>query len=214
MRKRAPGAGRRPQGEFHGKSETLATRILPSTRAALDRAAKKNKRSLSQEVEYRLRLSIRSGDRKNRGIHIRALGEAVMLVAQFVEHATEKRWNEDAFTGEALRRGIEFLIRHFAARGNPITPPTVEKVVANWPWAESYRSAAGLGETESGRVIALIESWAFRSLEELVEGVRTMPGLHVPYEWYAHADLLRDLGSGWERARSFERERREEEKRS
>jgi hypothetical protein len=204
-RKRAPGAGRKPRGEFRGKSATLATRIMPSTRAALERAARENKRSLSQEVEYRLRLSLGSGNRKNRGKHIRALGEAIMLVAQFVERATEKRWNEDAFTGEALRRGVELLISHFAARGNPIAPPSVEKLVANRPGAgESYRSAVGLGETESGRVITLIESWAFRSLEEIVEGARTMPGVHVPDEWYMHADLLRDLGSGLERARSFE----------
>jgi hypothetical protein len=213
-RNRAPGAGRKPRGEFRGKSETLATRVMPSTRAALDRAARKNKRSLSQEVEYRLRLSMFDA-RKNYAKHIRALGEAVMLVAQFVERASEKRWNEDAFTGEALRRGVELLISHFATRGNPITPPTVEKAVANRPGAgESYRSAAGLGETESGRVIALIESWAFRSLEEIVEGARTMPGLQVPDEWYMHTDLLRDLGSGLERARSFESSRREKEKRS
>jgi hypothetical protein len=209
-RKRAPGAGRKPRGEFRGKSATLATRIMPSTRAALDRAARENERSLSQEVEYRLQLSI-GDDRKNRRQHIRALGEAVMLVARFVERATEKRWNEDAFTGEALRCGVEFLISHFAARGTPITPRSVEETVARRPGAgEAYRSPSGLGETESGRVITLIESWAFRSLDEIVQGhpsARMMPGVrvHVPEEWYLHAQLLRDLGSGLERARAMEK---------
>jgi hypothetical protein len=209
-RKRAPGAGRKPRGEFRGKSATLATRITPATRAALDRAAKKNGRSLSQEVECRLRLSI-GDERKNRGRHIRAFGEAVMLVAAFIERATEKRWNDDAFTGEALRRGIEFLISHFAARGTPVTPRSVEETVAEKPGAgEDYRSPSGLGLTEAGRVIALIESRAFRSLDEIVQGhrnARMMPGMdvYVPEEWYLHEQLLRDLGSGLERARSIER---------
>jgi len=209
-RKRAPGAGRKPRGEFRGKAATLATRVRPDTRAALDRAAKENKRSLSQEVEYRLRLSI-GLDRKNRGQHIRALGEAVMLVAQFVERATEKCWNEDAFTGEALRCGVEFLISHFAARGTPITPRSVEETVARRPGpGEAYRSPSGLGELEAGRVITFIESWTFCSLDEIVEGhrsARMIPGVrvHVPEEWYLHAHLLRDLGSGLERARAMEK---------
>ena len=40
-KKRAPGAGRKPRGEFKGKSATLTTRITSETRAALDRAAQK-----------------------------------------------------------------------------------------------------------------------------------------------------------------------------
>jgi hypothetical protein len=205
-RKRAPGAGRKPRGEYRGKSATLATRIRPDTRAALDRAARENKRSLSQEVEYRLRHSIGSDDRKKRGKHIRALGEAVMLVAQFVERATEKRWNEDAFTGEALRRGVEFLISHCAPRGTPVTPKSVEEAVAKRPGAgEAYLSASGLGETEAGRLITLIETWNFWSIEEIIQNTRMMPGAHVPKEWYAYEQLLRELGSGLERARAMEK---------
>jgi hypothetical protein len=179
---------------------------MPDTRAALDRAARKNKRSLSQEVEHRLRRSIRSEDRKNRGKHIQALGEAVMLVAQFVERATEKRWNEDAFTGEALRRGVLFLISHFAGQGTPITPRSVEETVARRPGAsEAYRSPAGLGETEAGRLITLIEAWAFSSIEEVGLGTPLSSSVYVPEEWYLHAQLLRDLGSGWERRRAIEK---------
>ena len=40
-RKRAPGAGRKPRGEFKNKSRTLTTRITAATREALERAAKK-----------------------------------------------------------------------------------------------------------------------------------------------------------------------------
>jgi predicted HicB family RNase H-like nuclease len=57
--KRAPGGGRKPQGEFKGKASMLCTRITPETRMALEMAAKESGRSLSQEVEIRLEYSFR-----------------------------------------------------------------------------------------------------------------------------------------------------------
>src|SRR5262249_14321658 len=109
-KKRAPGAGRKPRGPFKGKSATLTTRITPETRAALERAAQKSGRSLSQEVEHRLDGSIRREREHARNRHVRALAEAVALVTERVEGATEKRWLDDTFTGDALRYGIEFLV--------------------------------------------------------------------------------------------------------
>jgi hypothetical protein len=50
-RKRAFGGGRKPLGEFKGKTTTLTTRITPQTKAALERRAKQHGRSLSQEIE-------------------------------------------------------------------------------------------------------------------------------------------------------------------
>jgi hypothetical protein len=46
-----------PRGEFHNKSAVLSTRIREDTRAALERAAAASGKSLSQEIEYRLRSS-------------------------------------------------------------------------------------------------------------------------------------------------------------
>src|SRR5262245_32519160 len=100
--KRAPGAGRKPRGEFKGKTETLTTRITPQTRAELERAAKKSRRSLSQEVEHRLDYSIRRDYEHNRDRHVRGLAEAIAILAHWVERATQKRWIDDSFTAEAL----------------------------------------------------------------------------------------------------------------
>ena len=60
-RKRAPGAGRKPKGEFAGKTATVTTRIMPDTREALEAAALASNRSLSQELELRLSTSILVG---------------------------------------------------------------------------------------------------------------------------------------------------------
>jgi hypothetical protein len=209
-RKRAPGAGRKPRGEFQGKTAVLTTRITPETRAALERAAAKNKKSLSQQVEHGLReyLSTLKGNRERRD-HIRALGEAIMLVAQYIERATGQCWNEDAFTGEAIRQGCTMLITHFAPRGTPVTPRLIEEAATRLPGkvAEGYSDAAGVGQTEAGRVITSIESWNFRTLSEVQSITRTISDAHFPEEWYAREQLFRKLGSGWKGAQAKEKRR-------
>jgi hypothetical protein len=172
----------------------------------LERASSKNDRSLSQEVESRLDLSIRKERNSGRGRHLRALGEAVMLVAQCVERATEKHWNEDAFTGEALRRAVESLISHFAPRGTPVIPASIREAAAKRPdqTGDAYRRSAGVGVTEAGRVITWIESWNFRTIDE-VERINRSIGSHFPEEWYAHEQLFRELKSGWKGAQVREK---------
>jgi hypothetical protein len=201
-KKRAPGAGRKPRGEFQGKSAVLTTRITPQTRAALERAAAKGNRSLSQVVEHGLCWYLSLFKRApERGDHVRALGEAVTLVAHYVERATEQKWNEDAFTGEALRHGCASLIAHFAPRGTPVKPRLIKEAATRLPSskaAETYSDPEGVGITEAGKVISSIESWSFSPTFEQVQSV----GADLPDEWYTHEQLFRVLGSGWKRAQA------------
>jgi len=67
-KRRAPGGGRKPQGEFHGKSTTMTTRITPMLRKALDEACEASGRSLSQEVEYRLAQSVMTQFMRKEGL--------------------------------------------------------------------------------------------------------------------------------------------------
>src|SRR5262245_47348861 len=87
--KRAPGGGRKPQGEIKGKSATFATRITPETRAALDRSAKRNGRSLSQEVEILLNRALGRPEisdwRAWRGRHHYGLGRLLGYTADRLE---------------------------------------------------------------------------------------------------------------------------------
>jgi len=62
MGKRGP----QPRGEYGrsiGRTAVLSTRLQPDTRARLSAAAKTNKRSLSQELEHRLRASFIEEDK-------------------------------------------------------------------------------------------------------------------------------------------------------
>jgi len=197
-RKRAPGGGRKPRGEFKNKSRTLTTRITAATRTALERAAKKSGRSLSQEIESRLDISIRRDRDRDHHRHIRALAQAIAFVTERVERATGKCWREDPFTGEALRHAIEFLVFHYAPHGELVVPASVEAAAARVPpeARDGYLNPVEVGQHEAGWLI----SWIEMDLGQGGHLSSPLPGYHVPDEWYAYADLFSDLGSGWTRA--------------
>ena len=205
-KKRAPGAGRKPRGEFSRKTSTITTRITPGTRKALERAAEKTSRSLSQEVEHRLDGSIRRDYEHNRDRHIRGLAEAIAILTHWVERATQKRWIDDPFTAEALRRGIEFLVFHFGAPGTPEVPASVKDAAARMPpqARDQSMTPAGVGHAAAGGLI----SWIEMNLNEggrLSRPFVTDPHkfdpskFYVPQEWYPYSQLFSDMGSGWAR---------------
>jgi len=207
-RKRAPGAGRKPRGEFKGKTMTLTTRITPETRAALERAAKKSSRSLSQEVEHRLNASIRKDYAHNRHPHIRALAEAIAMLTFWLEGRTQKHWNDDPFTAEALRRAIESFVVRFGAAGAPEIPASIKEAVARMlptlPYRDQFLTPAGVGDDVASHIISWIEH---------LEGWRLSPTpdkrFDVPDEWYLYSQLASDLGFSW--VRRWQKAMRKEE---
>jgi hypothetical protein len=83
MGKRGP----RPRGEYENKTAVFSTRIRPDTRRALEAARIKSGRSLSQELEHRLRQSFHEdkveitlfGNKQNAAI-VRLLGLQIRAV--------------------------------------------------------------------------------------------------------------------------------------
>ena len=143
-RTRALGAGRKPKGDYRGKSATFTTRIQPDLRAALDQAAQENNRSLSQEVEKRLDESFKLPARMARDFgppHIAAFSRLVSEVGQTVEVLTGKRWREDRFTFEALKSAVNILLDRLAAEGDVQLP---ERCAASANASDVH--SPGLGE--------------------------------------------------------------------
>jgi hypothetical protein len=163
-RKRRPGAGRKPGGEFPGKSATFTTRIQPSTRRALEEAAKERPDgSISAAAEHILKTVLlkQSGEPRNN-----AIAAAVVLLAENIERDTKKNWREDPFTGFALCYAAEHLLLHFtpdlASEGNPPAPPAVEEAATKMPaeYAEQFRKPAGFGRMLAQFLIREIEQAA------------------------------------------------------
>ncbi len=117
------GRGRPPQGEYAGKAATFSTRITPGLRAALDRAAKRNGRSLSQEVERRLENSFDKKLQRDRREELadsfggtEGLG-LVLLLGELVNQVTvggAYRWSRDPSTYLQLVKGIDAVLAALA----------------------------------------------------------------------------------------------------
>jgi hypothetical protein len=125
MGKRGPA----PKGEFEGKSRVFSTRIREDTRSALEDAARKSGRSLSQEIESRLQRTFTEdrtidaafGSRRNYAL-------MVMLanVINWTENQTSSAkadWVDDPYSFDLVVRGINALLEHFKPPG-PI-PQTI-----------------------------------------------------------------------------------------
>jgi len=159
-RKRAPGAGRKPRGDYSGKTDTFTTRITRDTRHALEQAATASRRSLSQEVEHRLRLSLHKPAGKE---HNRALGHAVVILAERIERETEKDWRRDPYTGQALCHAVGMMLQYFAAAAAadpPAVPTAIEKKAAKLiapDFAEHYRKPARFGHLRGLNLVTEIE---------------------------------------------------------
>ena len=169
--KRRSGGGRKQGGEFPGKTATFTTRIQPSTRRALEEAAKaRPDGSISAAAEYILKTVLQkpSGQPRNN-----ALAAAIVLLAENIERDTKKNWREDPFTGFALCYAAEHLLLRFTpaliSEGNPAAPPAVEEAAAKRPpeFAEQLRKPAGFGRIQAEFLIREIEQAA--SLEPINE---------------------------------------------
>jgi hypothetical protein len=181
----------RPRRSNVGLREQIPVRVDPKVKQALENAAAKKRRSLTLEIESRLAASLGEGHQA----HVRALIEAIGLLAKNLERRTSKRWVADAFTAQALIAGVDRLLFHFGRHGNPVTPEAIKATAAKMPAAEreSHCTPKSLGESEAGMLITMIEN----ALPPLPLKLEFGPSLG-----WGHYELLRDLGSGWQRNRA------------
>src|SRR5262245_45161863 len=154
-RKRKPGGGRKP-GSAAGPAVHFNTRIAPEIRRRLEQEAKRNKRSLSQEIEFRLKDSFDFPEwvQKQFGEnHHYALAYLVARIAIGVESKTDGRccWRKDPFTGKALRAGIDLILQRVIPEGPIEIPLAVKQSAKNlaglWPPEQIafYNTPEGVG---------------------------------------------------------------------
>jgi hypothetical protein len=104
------------------KGSILSVRVSPATRWRLEKAAEKNRRSLSREVEGRLDFSF-SRHGTGRPTHIADLAELVALLAQSVERKTRGEWDRNHVTREWLIKAFADLVDLYSKA--TVTPTSV-----------------------------------------------------------------------------------------
>jgi hypothetical protein len=142
--KRAPGGGRKPKGEFAGKSSAFSTRITPGLRAALDAESERTGKSISQIVERRLRESLEEQKRMQRNLgkdHVKALAYLVAHMATNIEARTKARWHQDMFTNRAVAAAIASTVHRCRPEGDledvSAALPAIEEFIADG--AEAFK---------------------------------------------------------------------------
>ena len=165
-RKRAPGGGRKPTGPFANKLSTLSTRITQETRDRLEQATARRRAeqgatpwSLSQEIEFRLRESLKLPEELRKAekawgpAHIKALAQLVSRLVKSVEQtvgadkeASDLSWHRNSYTHAAVARAIAVLLAHYKPAGRAQTPPKVKRD-REWIEREASKEQAKLQQT-------------------------------------------------------------------
>jgi hypothetical protein len=145
--------GRKPKGEYSGKSLVFSTRISPELRGALEKAAKLSGRSLSQEVEHRLRRSFAEdetivdlfGSRQTYRV-MRMMADAIQICqrpGEAVGHPDMTfDWMANAAAFHMARQAIVSVLDMIAPDGTPGTEDQVKaaevlgEAVAGMLWSK------------------------------------------------------------------------------
>jgi hypothetical protein len=88
----------------------LATRVTLETRKSLDAAARKSGRSLSQEVERRLRDSLKVSDKADRQPESAALAYVVTRLAETISAVSKRPWHRNRWCIETLKFAVTKLL--------------------------------------------------------------------------------------------------------
>jgi hypothetical protein len=137
--------GPAPRGEYVGKSSVFSTRIRPDLRQKLEQAAKKTGRSLSQEIEHRLRRSFVEDEKISEMFGDRRTFLLMQMMAMAIQFK-----GDDSRPGEWLEHPDDFEIAIAAALAvlEAVRPPG--SVDTDNPFVAFANR--GLGETISSRI--------------------------------------------------------------
>jgi TraY domain len=189
------------KGEFAGQTAVLSTRIRPKTREYLEAAAKKSGRSLSQEIEFRLRNSFTNDERWEAAFGSRKNFAIMRTMASLAESMINVKnrgadWTSDPYLFDQVAKAIGFVLELIRPPGD--LPQTVEDALDHggarqWKWqaAELFREikevdpALPVSEKSKGLAVRLKDD-----LGEIAERVK------LPYKTIATAPAKAREGRG------------------
>jgi hypothetical protein len=140
-RKRAPGGGRKPEGRFAGNTERISVRCTPEIKDRLEIAAKKNERSLPQEIQERLQRTFDDETDRGRDSPTWALLWMVEYAAlQFRgRDKDEPAWRTNPAEFEGLKRAIDRILARLRPEGDAAESLVRTAAEPNSPLARAER---------------------------------------------------------------------------
>jgi len=144
MGKRGPS----PQGEYSGKSKVFSTRIRADLRSSLDAAAKVSGRSLSQEVEHRLRRTFVDEDRSENAFGSRRNYLLMRMAATALQSAQNPQnpkaeWLDDPVAFDQAMKFLNAVLKQVRPKGSaaPVSDASQtlsDRVTANYTAASVW----------------------------------------------------------------------------
>jgi hypothetical protein len=125
--------GQPPRGPYAGKSAVLAWRVRPETRADIERAAQASGRSMSQEVEHRLKGSFaedkeikdRFGSERSYAV-MRLMASTIVAIRP--AGAADADWLNDPVLFDRAVEGIAAVLAHLRPKGRRPSKKSIWKI--------------------------------------------------------------------------------------
>jgi hypothetical protein len=174
-RKRAPGAGRPPKGEFSGLKAQMSLRMPVELREQIEAAAKLSGKNPSQELMRRLRDTFyRDGERSRDPAQYALcflLGELIELVARTTSDVRKpSAWRSDPFAFRVIKLAFDKILGALEPSGE-IRPLSGERSYAGLVIAANDESPEAMANTAASAII----TWLVRpqmSDDVVVDGER------------------------------------------
>jgi Arc-like DNA binding domain len=172
-RKRAPGGGRKPKGDFSELTTPLTIRMPGEMRKELEAAAKKGCKSVTQELLRRLQNSFNRDRKKSRDPALQAICYLIAELAEGVTnpapmHVANMRplWRSDPFLFRAFKLAVGKLLDALEPAGeikSPVILEITDKVAVHLTTPkfirDAYRTPEALADfCAAGILQALIRS--------------------------------------------------------
>ena len=137
--------GRPPKGDYPNRLATFSTRVTPELREALDEAARRGGRSLSQEVERRLRRSFDADSLEQafENSEHYALARIFKKIIDAIEHISFRPWHDSAYTVDAVGRAMWLVLKAFQGSTSQKAPESTATLAKNAD-ALAYSVAGGI----------------------------------------------------------------------
>jgi Arc-like DNA binding domain len=140
-RKRAPGGGRKPKGAFSGLTSPLSIRMPPEMRKELESAAKKKGWSLTQELLWRLRVSLSKEQETRRDPATRAVCHLISEMGDKIHKRIPLEWRRNPFLFRAFKIGVANLLDELEPPGEIQSPIDRNTLTESTYWlTELYRT--------------------------------------------------------------------------
>jgi hypothetical protein len=201
--KRAPGGGRKPKGAFSGLTSPLSIRMPPDMRKELESASKKKGWSLTQELLWRLRVSLNKQQEVRRDPATRAICYLISRMGEKIHKRIPLEWRRNPFLFRAFKIGVANLLDELEPPGE-IQSPIDQGTLTESTYVDLYRTPETIANDAARETLTSLyytrempesQKQAIRSLslpgepkygEQLVELLES--------DFYSESAARRDLG--------------------